>query len=350
MAARFDLTRAAEQGQSVGTGTPVHVTIPTDKPWVPLRILGLGKPADEFGSRRRVPDDRDQPNPARRAGPAGVRPRPPGAGVGVAAVRPALRRRDGVDARVDVADQGGRREAGDLKYDLAIDASGAGKPSPEAAGLLGTDPGETDGGGLLGTTEGDNNGTGRTIALVGIGASSCWVSPAASPSPTGGPDAGPPHPAAHRPPGRARAGRIVSGAGRVRRTRVGPHRRAHRSLLEVLPGPARSGAGDDGQDRGPQPRPHRPRADHRRRRGRTSATRREPSRTTPPVRARSRCRRGRPGPPRSRSAPRRARWWSSGATYRATGPTACGGRSRSPDCRSARRPGGGARPTRPTRR
>jgi hypothetical protein len=27
----------------VGDGTPVHLTIPTDDPWVPLRILALGK-------------------------------------------------------------------------------------------------------------------------------------------------------------------------------------------------------------------------------------------------------------------------------------------------------------------
>ena len=47
MAARFDTKAAAERGQEVGEGTPVHLTIPTERPWVPLRILGLGKPADE---------------------------------------------------------------------------------------------------------------------------------------------------------------------------------------------------------------------------------------------------------------------------------------------------------------
>ena len=34
---------AAARGQSIGDGTPIHVTIPTPNPWVPLRILGLGK-------------------------------------------------------------------------------------------------------------------------------------------------------------------------------------------------------------------------------------------------------------------------------------------------------------------
>src|SRR5687767_6821819 len=47
MAASFDADAAAERGQAVGDGTPVHLTIPTDNPWVPLRILGLGKGAAE---------------------------------------------------------------------------------------------------------------------------------------------------------------------------------------------------------------------------------------------------------------------------------------------------------------
>ena len=43
LAAVFDADAAAARGQAVGDGTPVHVTIPTDNPWVPLRILALGK-------------------------------------------------------------------------------------------------------------------------------------------------------------------------------------------------------------------------------------------------------------------------------------------------------------------
>jgi hypothetical protein len=42
MAARFDAARAAALGQQVGDGTPIMLTIPTDQPWVPLHILGLG--------------------------------------------------------------------------------------------------------------------------------------------------------------------------------------------------------------------------------------------------------------------------------------------------------------------
>jgi hypothetical protein len=35
-------------GQALGDGTPVHITMPTDNPWVPLRILGLGKQTEDF--------------------------------------------------------------------------------------------------------------------------------------------------------------------------------------------------------------------------------------------------------------------------------------------------------------
>ena len=42
MAARFDAARAERLGQQSGDGTPIMLTIPTDTPWVPLRILALG--------------------------------------------------------------------------------------------------------------------------------------------------------------------------------------------------------------------------------------------------------------------------------------------------------------------
>jgi hypothetical protein len=43
MATKFNLKRAQEQGLLEGQGTPVHVVIPTPNPWVPLRILTLGR-------------------------------------------------------------------------------------------------------------------------------------------------------------------------------------------------------------------------------------------------------------------------------------------------------------------
>jgi hypothetical protein len=48
MAAKFDASRAAELGQDAGDGTPIMLTIPTDAPWVPLRILSLGLDGSEF--------------------------------------------------------------------------------------------------------------------------------------------------------------------------------------------------------------------------------------------------------------------------------------------------------------
>ena len=46
MAASFDVGRAEDLDQSIGDGTPIHLTIPTDRPWVPLRILALGRKAE----------------------------------------------------------------------------------------------------------------------------------------------------------------------------------------------------------------------------------------------------------------------------------------------------------------
>jgi hypothetical protein len=54
LAARFDAAAARGRGQRTGDGTPVHITMPLSRPWVPLRILTLGRgplepvPADVF--------------------------------------------------------------------------------------------------------------------------------------------------------------------------------------------------------------------------------------------------------------------------------------------------------------
>jgi hypothetical protein len=48
MAARFDASAAQQLGQNAGDGTPIHLTIPTDQPWVPIRILSLGLPKDQL--------------------------------------------------------------------------------------------------------------------------------------------------------------------------------------------------------------------------------------------------------------------------------------------------------------
>ena len=93
----------------LGDGTPVHLTIPTDNPWVPLRILGLGKQADDAVERRRLPADRRACRRSCRSGSRGLsidysrrRQQAP-------ARRPALRRRHGVGAAVGLADQARHR-------------------------------------------------------------------------------------------------------------------------------------------------------------------------------------------------------------------------------------------------
>ncbi|MGH2545251.1 MAG: DUF2330 domain-containing protein [Actinomycetota bacterium] len=145
MAAKFDATEAARRGLERGEGTSIHLAIPTDDPWVPLRILALGQTgdalveADVFLLTERQPE---------------LLPGPVGSGAGW--------ERDGLVLVRDepaspflLTDLAGDRgmgwlptegmwlsylqlseEAEELRYDLAIDASG-GHPSVVDAGLLG---------------------------------------------------------------------------------------------------------------------------------------------------------------------------------------------------------------------
>ena len=137
LAAVFDADAAAARGQDVGDGTPVHITIPTDNPWVPLRILALGKTANE-----RVDADvylLTDRSPALLPVPNGDN------GLNLDHSAPAteslladLRSDRGMDwipasgwltkIRIDAA-------APLLGFDLAIDASGARQPSRVMAGL-----------------------------------------------------------------------------------------------------------------------------------------------------------------------------------------------------------------------
>jgi hypothetical protein len=137
LAAVFDADAAAERGQAIGDGTPVHITIPTDNPWVPLRILALGK-----GEAERVEADvylLTDKAPALLPAPDGSN----GLTLGHSAAATDLLLSDlrsdkGMEwvptsawlskVRIDAA-------APQLAFDLAIDASGAGQPSRVAAGL-----------------------------------------------------------------------------------------------------------------------------------------------------------------------------------------------------------------------
>jgi plastocyanin len=147
MAARFDADRAAEQGIVEGQGTPIHVTIPTPNPWVPLRILALGRQPQEF-----VQADvylLTDVEPAML--PQAVE------GNGDADQRGLVRNLNEPTSRELLADLRSDRgmswlpardmwlthvvvnaPAAELTHDLAIDASGFGQPSPVAAGVAGS--------------------------------------------------------------------------------------------------------------------------------------------------------------------------------------------------------------------
>jgi hypothetical protein len=144
MAAKFNAKRAARQGIDQGSSIPVHLTIPTDNPWVPLRILALGRQpaeaveADVF----LLTNDR----PALLAGASPVEALETG--------RPGLvLTQSGPASDQLMADLRSDKGMGwmpkqmyltylkldtlskDLTYDLAIDVSGRGAPSPVDAGL-----------------------------------------------------------------------------------------------------------------------------------------------------------------------------------------------------------------------
>jgi Uncharacterized protein conserved in bacteria (DUF2330) len=140
MAASFDADAAAERGQAVGDGTPVHLTIPTDNPWVPLRILGLGKSAAETVEADvfLLTDDRPAmlPNPSDLLANSGLALDHSAAAS--AELLADLRSDKGMEwipdnawlskIRIDVP-------ASTLRYDLAIDVSGNGTPSLVDAGF-----------------------------------------------------------------------------------------------------------------------------------------------------------------------------------------------------------------------
>ena len=152
MAAAFDADRAAAAGQQIGDGTPIHLTIPTDAPWVPLRILGLGKrptegvEADVFLLTPKRPVM--LPAPSRDIGALS-----PDGGLTLTYDRRADSQLlqdlhdDKSGSWVPLEDMWLSRiavneTAGALKYDLAVDASGAAEPSIVAAGYTvnGLDP------------------------------------------------------------------------------------------------------------------------------------------------------------------------------------------------------------------
>ena len=138
MAAVFDADAALERGQAIGDGTPVHITIPTTNPWVPLRILALGRTgaepveADVYLLTDRAPAM--LPDPGSGANGLALDHFAPAS----ASLLDDLRSDAGMEWVPDIAHLTKVRidaAARDLRFDLAIDATGQGTPSQVAAGL-----------------------------------------------------------------------------------------------------------------------------------------------------------------------------------------------------------------------
>ena len=144
LAARFDAERAAEQGVQTGQGTPVHIVIPTPNPWVPLRILALGRKASELVQADvylltdRRPETLPQADRSR------------GLGTDQRGLLQEFSEPASTSLLTDLRSDRGMKwlpasgmwltyirinqPAGELTHDLAIDATGYGRPSPVAAG------------------------------------------------------------------------------------------------------------------------------------------------------------------------------------------------------------------------
>jgi hypothetical protein len=137
LAAAFDADAAAARGQQVGDGTSVHITIPTENPWVPLRILALGKTgservdADVFLLTDNAPALLPAP-----IGTNGIRlDHSAGASDSLLDDLRSDRGMDWVPTSAWLTKVAVDSSASGLSYDLAIDASGAGAPSRVDAGL-----------------------------------------------------------------------------------------------------------------------------------------------------------------------------------------------------------------------
>jgi hypothetical protein len=139
MAARFNAQAARDRGQQQGDGTPIHLTIPVSNPWVPLRILGLGNhgdaliDADVFLLTDRRPALLPAPGTPLGSGLAPLRSEQASP-----QLLADLRSDKGMEWMPDTmwftAFRVGER-TDRLRYDLAVDASGRGRPSYVAAGL-----------------------------------------------------------------------------------------------------------------------------------------------------------------------------------------------------------------------
>jgi hypothetical protein len=140
MAARFDADAARERGQAVGDGTPVHLTIPTDNPWVPLRILALGRTeaetvqADVFLLTDIKPATLPDPNVILGTPGLSLDHSAPANGLLLSDLR-SDKGMEWVPDRAWLTKVTVDAAAPELRFDLAIDVSGKGAPSLRDAGF-----------------------------------------------------------------------------------------------------------------------------------------------------------------------------------------------------------------------
>jgi hypothetical protein len=137
MAARFVPEKAEDEELQEGDGIPIHLRIPTDDPWVPLRILALGKrpfgdvAADVYLLTHGEPTLLPEPVEPGKRGLIGERSERASDSLlddlrSDKGMRWVPKRMWLTYLRIDA-------NARKLTYDLAIDASGEGNPSHEDA-------------------------------------------------------------------------------------------------------------------------------------------------------------------------------------------------------------------------
>ena len=148
LAAAFDPTAAADRGQAIGDGTPVHITIPTPNPWVPLRILALGKTsAEQVQADVYLLTDRKPAILPVARGSNGIRlDHSQAATESLLADLRSDRGMEWVPEKAWLTKIEVDATAGQLRYDLAIDATGQAAPSRHQAGLDIVAPTGTSGG------------------------------------------------------------------------------------------------------------------------------------------------------------------------------------------------------------
>ena len=137
LAAAFDADAAKSRGQQLGDGTPVHITIPTANPWVPLRILALGKTGGEpVQADVYLLTDRSPALLPAPSGANGIRlDHSAAASDSLLADLRSDRGMEWVPSSAWLTKVAVDGTAGQLGFDLAIDASGRGRPSAIDAGF-----------------------------------------------------------------------------------------------------------------------------------------------------------------------------------------------------------------------